>query len=106
VTGEQVEFTAELFEWHGEGAWHFVRLPVPAAEEVREGYVGPPRGFGSIRVRARVGGTTWGTSVFPDKESGSFLLPVKKPVREAECLLAGDEIRVALVVDPDGEGAP
>ncbi len=38
-------------------------------------------GFGSIRVTARIGETAWATSVFPDKASGGWVLPVKKAVR-------------------------
>lgn len=97
-----VAFEAEVFEWPGEGSWHFARLPVEAADDVRL-LGGPPRGFGSVRVRATAGGTTWSTSVFPDKASGSFLLPVKKAVRDAEGIESGDRVRFELVVAP-GEG--
>jgi len=93
---ESVEFSAELFTWKGEGSWHFVRLPLEAAEDLRDLVTGPPRGFGSIRVSVRLGGSTWATSVFPDKESGAFVLPVKKPVRVAEGIEDGDLVDVAL----------
>lgn len=53
---------------------------------------GPPRGFGSVRVEATVGGTTWRTSVFPDSRGGSYVLPVKRAVREAEDLDDGDQV--------------
>ncbi|MEC7590428.1 MAG: DUF1905 domain-containing protein [Actinomycetota bacterium] len=36
-----------------------------------------------------MGSSTWGTSIFPSKEMGSFLLPLKKPVRVAEGLGVG-----------------
>ena len=68
---EGVTFTAELWRWTARkesadsGAWCFVTLPVDLADELRE-RAGEPRGFGSVRVRARVGSTTWDTSVFPD----------------------------------------
>lgn len=92
-------FDSELFAWGEEpGSWHFLRLPLDVAEDLREQPTAP-RGFGSIRVRAQVGDTTWTTSVFPDKESGSYLLPVKKQVRAAEGLLAGDPVPVELEVE-------
>ena len=94
---------AEVFLWDGEAAWHFARLPQDAAEEVRL-MSGPPRGFGSVRVRVRLGATTWDTSVFPDKASGSFVLPVKKQVRSAEGVAAGDVVRLDLLVEPQREG--
>jgi hypothetical protein len=96
MTDESVEFSAELFAWKGEGGWHFVRLPQEAAEDLRDLATGPPRGFGSIRVSVRLGGSTWATSVFPDKDSGAFVLPVKKPVREAERIEDGDRVTVTL----------
>ena len=66
-------------------------------DEVRE-RAGEPRGFGSVRVRARVGSTTWDTSVFPDAGSGSFVLPVKKAVRTAAGVTEGDLLTVTVSV--------
>lgn len=91
-------FSAELWIAPGNGAWHFVTLPFDTADEIDERTVGVQRGFGSVRVRARVGSTTWDTSVFPDSKAKSFVLPVKKPVRMAEGLSAGDVIVVQLDV--------
>ena len=52
---------------------------------------GKRRGFGSVKVTARIGDSEWQTSLFPQKTGGWFL-PVKKPVRLAENLDYGDEI--------------
>ena len=96
-------FTAELWRWTARkesadtGAWCFVTLPADLADDVRE-RAGEPRGFGSVRVRARVGGTEWDTSVFPDAASGSFVLPVKKAVRTAAGVTEGDELTVTLTL--------
>ena len=92
-----MEFEAELWLHDGEAGWHFVTLPTEVAEQVRT-EAGEPRGFGSVRVEVTVGGSTWRTSVFPDSRTGSFVLPVKAEVRRREDLLAGDDVRVALVV--------
>ncbi len=93
----EVAFEAELWLHHGAGGWHFVTLPVDVAEDVRER---APRGagFGAVRVTAVVGGTEWRTSLFPEK-NGSYVLPVKAPVRRANDLVAGDRVAVRLVVD-------
>jgi hypothetical protein len=92
-----VRFSSDLFRWE-QGGWYFVRLPVDAAEDVRDLVTGPPTGFGSVPVEVRIGTSTWRTSVFPDKGSGSFLLPVKKAVRTAEGLQDGDPVEVELRV--------
>jgi hypothetical protein len=92
------QFTVEVWA-HGDepGSWHFVTLPPEAAEEIRAG-AGPPRGFGSVRVSARIGATSWRTSVFPESGGGSFVLPVKRAVRTAEGLEAGDACTVEVTV--------
>lgn len=88
-----VQFTSELWEHSSEGGWHFVTVPPPETEDLKA-RGGARRGFGSLRVRARVGDTSWETSVFPATEG--FVLPVKKPVRKAEGLEAGELVTVRL----------
>jgi hypothetical protein len=78
-------FAAELWEHQPEraGSWHFITLPTELAEQI-VAEAGPRHGFGSIRVQARIGASSWRTSLFPDSTTGSLLLPVKKDVRRAE----------------------
>jgi hypothetical protein len=102
----RVIFSGEVFEHSGEGSWHFAKVPAHVAAEVRDLLTGPPRGFGSVKVVATIGETTWSTSLFPVKEDSSYVLPVKKQVRAAEGILADDVVRVELVIveGHDGEG--
>jgi len=65
---------------------------VAAHELVRRLEFGKRRGFGSVKVTARIGGSRWQTSLFPQKGSGGWFLPVKKPVRLAEGLDFGDAV--------------
>lgn len=69
--------------------WHFITLPKRPAKELRDLLGDEARGWGSLRVTVTVGATTWQTSIFPDKKSGSYLLPVKAAVRKAEGLVEG-----------------
>lgn len=100
MTGEAAaasfEFTADLWRWHGEAAWCFVTLPHDVADELDELAGGGRAGFGSVRVEVTVGATTWSTSLFPDRARASYLLPVKRAVRDAERLHDGSAVRVAL----------
>ncbi|MCB0906614.1 MAG: DUF1905 domain-containing protein [Nocardioidaceae bacterium] len=82
-------FDAELWRAEASDAWVFVTVPPDLSDDIRIAG-GPPVGFGSVRVRARLGSTMWSTSVFPDKRSGCFVLPVKRAVRRAEGLDDGD----------------
>ena len=89
-------FNADVFAWDEDGpSWRFLRLPVEVADEVRD-TAGEPAGFGSVRVHVRIGQTVWATSVFPEKATGSYLLPVKRSVREREGIDDGDSVTVRL----------
>ena len=90
------EFSSPLWEWSTQGAsWYFVTLPEEVSEDLRE-IPRMPRGFGAIKVRVTVGGSTWLTSVFPDSRSGGHWLPIKKAVRVAEGLEDGRPVHVEL----------
>ncbi|MFM2301391.1 MAG: hypothetical protein RLZZ84_1127 [Pseudomonadota bacterium] len=99
---ERVTHTGRLWRWTGgtNGTWHFLTIDGGAGEALSGTALmrrleGTGRGFGSIRVRARIGGSTFATSVFPSKSEG-WLLPVKASVRKAEDLAEGDEAAVSL----------
>ena len=92
-------FDAELWVWDARRheSWTFVSLPEEASAEIRE-LTGatPRRGFGSVRVKVTIGGSTWSTSIFPDGARDSYSLPIKQAVRKAEALSAGDVATVTV----------
>ena len=91
-------FTDEVFPWDDEGpSWRFIRVPQDVADDIR-GLPIEPRRSGTVGVQARIGETSWSTSLFPEKSSGSYLLAVKKSVREREGIDDGDVVAVELVV--------
>jgi hypothetical protein len=94
----RVEFESELWIWDArrDESWTFVSLPADTSEEIRHRAGGLRRGFGSLRVRAAVGATVWTTSIFPDSGRDAYVLPVKRAVRTAESLAAGDVVAVAV----------
>jgi hypothetical protein len=94
----RLRFTSSLWAHDGVGGWHFVTLPGAVTEELRDRVPPAGPGFGSIRVSVTLGRSTWDTSVFPDKASGSFVLPVRRDVRRANQLVAGDAVDVTLRV--------
>jgi hypothetical protein len=93
-----VTFDAELWIWDARrgDSWTFVSLPVDVAAEIRDIAGVSRRGFGSVRVHASIGGTRWATSIFPDGQRDTFVLPVKKAVRRAEGVEAGDVATVTI----------
>jgi hypothetical protein len=93
-----VVFEAKLWRWDARRAdtWTFVSLPVEVSEEIRERTGASRRGFGSVRVRVTVGASGWATSIFPDSTSGTYVLPIKRQVREAEGIDVGDTATVTI----------
>lgn len=63
---------------------------------------GKQRGFGSVKVMARIGGTEWKSSVFPmniddmSRQTKNWTLLVSKKVMRAEDLAEGDPVTLEL----------
>ena len=92
-----IAFTSLLWIWRSEaaGAWYFVTVPEEQCAEIKPHAFAGPRGFGSVRVEAKIGKVSWRTSVFP-LNKGGYLLPVKAEIRRKAGLSAGDEVQVEL----------
>lgn len=90
------EFTGEVWEWGARASWFFVTLPVDAADEIRARFGAHAAGFGSLKVEVEIGASRWQTSIFPDTNSDSYVLPLKKAVRVKEHLDAGDRASVGI----------
>ena len=89
-------FAAALERWAGEAAYFVCYLPADVAREMVSTTEGLRGGFGSVRVQVRIGKSAWRTSIFKDAKRGSYLMLVKKQVRMAEGLEAGDELEVTI----------
>ena len=94
-------FSGKLWRAAGE-SWFFITVPSEISADIksftRHNRKGAGKGFGSVRVKVRTGATEWLTSLFPDKKSGCYFLPVKAAVRKSEKLSAGDQMEIALNV--------
>lgn len=95
------DFKGEIWLWSAKDAWHFITLPREQADEIKF-FAKSRNGFGSLKVSVRIGDSQWKTSIFPDSTSGSFVLPIKKDIRKAENIDAGDQVHchLELMVDP------
>ena len=92
-------FKTKIWLYPGaQAAWHFVSLPKELAAEIKSGFGKSARGWGSLRVEVTIGKTTWKTSIFPDKKSGTYLLPLKADMRKREGVKAGDEVSVHIKI--------
>lgn len=90
------KFSAHLWKWQGKGAWYFVTVPKEHTDEIRFFAPDSKRGFGSVRVTAKIGKTIWKTSIFPSKSSGTYILPIKAEIRKKNALIDGSNADIEL----------
>ena len=89
---------SKVVPYPGMDAWFFAYVDKKQAAVIREKHTRVKRGFGSIRVKVKLGKSVWDTSIFPDKHSGTYVLPLKAAVRRAEGIDAGDTVSFTLTV--------
>lgn len=85
-------FSSKVTVYPGMSAWRFLGLPTNEAKEIKEKYGKLAKGWGSLPISATIGETTWESSIFPDKKSGSYLLPLKSAIRKAEGIADTDTV--------------
>jgi len=96
----ELEFTGEVWHWRGPAPFHFVWVDDEGAARIAEVASLVTYGWGVIPVRARIGATSWETSIFP--KDGGYAVPVKTAVRRAEQIDLGDIVTITM----DVLGAP
>jgi len=93
---DAIRFSSEVWRWESRrDDWYFVTVPTQFAEPISE-VPREERGFRSVPVRATIGGTSWTTSIFPGQSGGTYSMPVKRSVRDAEGIAPGDHVEVVL----------
>lgn len=92
-----LEFSGEIWFWRGPAPHHFVIIPDDQCGKIEAAAPVVSYGWGVIPVRAQIGATAFGTSLFP--KDGGYLLPLKLAVRKAEGLELGDTVDVRLTID-------
>ena len=108
---DTVTASLPLRRWQGDrGTYHLVIFAGEQAEHIaahalmQRLELGHRRGFGSVKVIARIGETEWKTSVFPIKignmsqRTKNWTLLVSKKVMRAEDLAEGDPVAVAITL--------
>ncbi len=82
----------------GMSGWHFIFVEKKYSEKIKKDFGANSKGWGSIPVAVQVGKTKWETSIFPDKKSGGYLLPLKSQVRKKEEIFADDKINFSIEI--------
>ena len=87
-----ITVTGAIFEWRGPAPFLFVAIPEEVSSDIKALSRLVSYGWGVIPVTARIGNTTWTTSLFP--KNGRYLIPIKVVVQKAEHVGAGDVVEV------------
>ena len=103
-TGRQWSFTGPLWIWKGKAAdgkpspasGHFLTITGDVAAGIRAAAPGRTAAWGSVYVLVTLGGTHWATSLFPSKDAGGYLLPIKAAVRKKEAVGEASVVTVEL----------
>ena len=98
----QFDFKSKIWLYQFEGAttWHFVTMAKKESLVIKDLFSEKRKGWGSIKVTATIGNTTWNTAIFPGDDS-CYALPIKAAVRKAEKIQVGDLIKYTIEIDPD-----
>ena len=89
---------SEVWLYPGMAGWHFLSVPKKDAAGIKDRFGAKHKGWGSLPVAVTLGRTSWKTSIFPDKKSGTYLLPLKAEVRKKEEVKKGDMVEFTLEV--------
>lgn len=92
----ELRFSGSVIEWRGPAPFYFVAVPDEESADIHAIAQAVTYGWGVVPVVARIGRTTWETSLFP--KDGRYLLPLKAAVRRPEGLGEGDTVVVTMTV--------
>ena len=101
------KFKSKVIVWnagnHAKGDdssfWRCARVPEDISVKIKEMQKGKlRRGWGAVYAKAKIGKSEWTTSVFPDRHSATYILPLKKLIRYEENLYDGIDIIVSIEI--------
>ncbi|MGE4062082.1 MAG: DUF1905 domain-containing protein [Rhodospirillaceae bacterium] len=90
----------KVWLWSAEKAsWHFVTLPKKVSASIKAMTEGMRSPMGSVRVAVTIKRETWKTSLFPAKQAGAYVLPIKAEVRKKAKIGAGDTVGLTIELE-------
>lgn len=89
---------SEVWLYPGMAGWHILGVPKKQSAEIKGRYGARAKGWGSLPVEVTIRKIIWTTSIFPDKKSGTYLLPLKALVRKKENIFARDIVSFSIEI--------
>jgi hypothetical protein len=96
---KEFKIKSKVWLFPGDDAWHFLTIPKNITKEIDYLYASEKRGFGSLPVKVTINKTNWKTSIFPNRKTGTFMLPLKKEVRKENSIKNGDNVSFTFKID-------
>jgi hypothetical protein len=89
---------AKVWLYPGKAGWHFLTIPKATSATISKRFGAKSRGWGSLPVKITIGEIAWNTSIFPDRKSGSYLLPLKSEIRKKLDVSKGDAVTMSVTI--------
>ncbi len=104
--GKKFKFKSKVIVWregynegNDKGAWRFARVPEDISVKIKEMQKGRlRRGWGAIYAKAKIKKSEWVTSIFPDRHSDTYILPLKKQIRYEENLYDDTDVNISIEI--------
>ncbi len=90
---------SKVLVYPGMGGWRFLCLLKKESVEIKKLFGKNTRGWGSIPVLVTINKTKWNTSIFPDKKSETYLLPLKSQIRKKEDIFDDDTVLFTIKIN-------
>jgi len=92
----EIKFTAELIYWRGPSPFYFMRVPEKEAAAISKIASQVTYGWGVIPADITIDDHTFYTALIP--KDGSYLVPLKKAVRENLKVELGDIVKLKVSI--------
>jgi hypothetical protein len=98
MTTQRFTFDAKINLYEGHTQWHYVTLPVDVAASIRKHRSDNGRSTDELRVEVTVEATTWRTTLFDNKSTKSYLLPLRANASKKGTMRVGDTLHIQMNV--------
>ncbi len=92
-----LSFESTVIVWHGPAPYLFAPMPSKESETIKRSSSELSYGWGCIPVEAKLGRTTWKTSLMP--KDGRYLVPLKMMVQAVEHVEEGKTIFLTITFE-------
>jgi len=93
---KEFRIEGKIFKYPGVSGWHFIGIEKKIAEKIKEEKL-QKVGFSFVKVRVKIGKTSWNTTLFPTKE-GQYLISIKSEIRKKENIFEGDDVKAEVTL--------